>query len=102
MEAQASGLPAIVSNEGGPKETVDDGNSGLVLSSREPSAWANAIQSLLDDEPRRARMSRAAAQRMSRFSLEKTFDAFWSEHATAAEPELDDALVAPSKDLLSL
>src|SRR4029079_7441236 len=31
MEAQACGLPAIVSNEGGPKETVADGVTGLVV-----------------------------------------------------------------------
>jgi len=102
MEAQACGVPAIVSNEGGPKETVEDGITGLVVPSTDPTAWASAIDALLKDEPRRLRMGEKASQRMSRFSVARTFDAFWSEHALAAEPELDTSPLAASKDLLSL
>jgi glycosyltransferase involved in cell wall biosynthesis len=102
MEAQASGLPAIVSNEGGPKETVDDGHTGLVIPSTDPATWSAAIDHLLDDEPRRTRMSRAAVERMSRFSLQATFESFWNDHALAAEPEIDTPPLPASKDLLSL
>jgi glycosyltransferase involved in cell wall biosynthesis len=87
MEAQASGLPAIVSNEGGPMETVEDGVTGLVLPATNPTVWAQAIVTLLDDKPRRERMSAAATARMSRHSLAKTFDAFWAAHVIAVEPE---------------
>jgi glycosyltransferase involved in cell wall biosynthesis len=84
MEAQACGLPALVANEGGPKEVVADGVSGLVLTGTDPARWSQAINDLLDDAPRRQRMGRAAAQRGERFSLSRTFDAFWGEHARAA------------------
>ncbi len=83
MEAQASGLPALVSEEGGPKEIIENGVSGLTLSGADASRWAEAIDELLNDEPRRCRMSRAAIARMSRFSLDATFESFWTAHADA-------------------
>ena len=39
MEAQASGLPALVSNEGGPAEIVQDQVTGLVLPANTAAAW---------------------------------------------------------------
>ena len=83
MEAQVSGLPALVSHEGGPKEVVADGSTGLVLPGTDAARWAAAACELLDDEPRRRSMSRAAAARAERFSLARTFDAFWSAHTAA-------------------
>jgi glycosyltransferase involved in cell wall biosynthesis len=98
MEAQGCGLPALVANEGGPKEIVADGVTGLVLTGTDPARWCQAILELLDDVPRRQRMGRAAAQRGERFSLSRTFEAFWAEHARAvAGPpgRDDDTPVAP-------
>jgi len=84
IESQAAGLPVLVSDCGGPQEVMDDGITGLVLPAENPQVWTDAIDGLLNDEPRRARMSRTASQRMARFSLGKTFEAFWEEHVTAA------------------
>jgi glycosyltransferase involved in cell wall biosynthesis len=90
MEAQACGLPALVAGEGGPKEIVADGSTGLVLTGNDPARWCQAINELLDDAPRRQRMGRAAAQRGERFSLARTFEAFWSEHARAVAGRPED------------
>jgi glycosyltransferase involved in cell wall biosynthesis len=95
MEAQASGLSALVSNEGGPSEIVQDQVTGLVLPARSPAVWCDAMDQLLDDQPRRQRMARIAPQRMGRFSLDKTFAAFWAAHAAAARPA--DTVAAPSR-----
>jgi glycosyltransferase involved in cell wall biosynthesis len=96
LEAQASGLPALVSDEGGPREMIDDGVTGLVLAGDDPALWSQAIDDLLADEPRRQRMGRVAPQRIERYSLEQTFDAWWSEHLAAIravpDPEQADAL----------
>ncbi len=81
LEAQACGLPVLVSDEGGPKEVMDDGVTGLVLKGTEPALWCTAINDLLNDEPRRLRMSRTAVTRVSRYSLDKAFDTFWAEFA---------------------
>jgi glycosyltransferase involved in cell wall biosynthesis len=93
MEAQASGLPVLVSDEGGPKEVVDDGLTGRVLSVAKPATamvqWADVIEELLNDEPRRQRMSRTAATRMARYTAEATFDVFWESHLLAAQGSND-------------
>jgi glycosyltransferase involved in cell wall biosynthesis len=101
MEAQACGLPAVVGNEGGPKEVVADGQSGLVIPSNDPGRWADAIDELLSDAPRRQWMASNAPQRVNRLTLADTFDAFWQGHADAvmpkaATPEEDDVTAAPS------
>jgi glycosyltransferase involved in cell wall biosynthesis len=83
LEAQASGLPALVSTLGGPRELVEHESSGLVLSTMDPAAWAGAIAGLLDNSERRNRMSESAVRRMNRYSLRKTFDQFWERHLRA-------------------
>ena len=44
LEAQACGVPAIVSDEGGPREIIDDGVTGHVLTSYDPNQWVRQIQ----------------------------------------------------------
>ena len=64
MEAQACGLPALVSNEGGPKEIVDDGvDAAWSCPATTRDRWCDAIDELLDDEPRRQRMAARPPQR---------------------------------------
>ena len=84
LEAQASGLPVIVSDQGGPAEVTDDGITGLVLPAGDPGVWADAIDGLLADAPRRLRMARTAPRRVARFGLAHTFAGFWDEHVSAA------------------
>ncbi|MGH7214718.1 MAG: glycosyltransferase family 4 protein, partial [Tepidisphaeraceae bacterium] len=104
MEAQASGLPAIVSNEGGPKETVEHDVTGLILPATDPARWAGAIDELLSDEPRRLWMSSNAAPRLARSSsLARTFESFWNDHAEAAFPPLrTEDLVVPARSVATL
>jgi glycosyltransferase involved in cell wall biosynthesis len=100
LEAQASGLPVLVSDQGGPKEVVDDGLTGLVLAADDASAWSAAVDQLLRDEPRRLRMSRTAPLRMVRCGAARTFEAYWDEHhkaACAAAERHAGAAVPPSQ-----
>src|SRR3954463_4434667 len=48
-EAQASGLPVIVSDLGGPKELVEDGTTGLVTKALDVEDFARAIDRLARD-----------------------------------------------------
>ena len=64
LEAQAMGVPAIVSDVGtGTIETICDGITGIVIPPRNRDALSAAIRDVLGDECRRARMSRAARDR---------------------------------------
>ncbi len=87
IEAQAAGLPVLVSDKGGPQEVMDDGITGLVLAAHSSVVWQEAIEALLDDTPRRQRMGRTASQRMARFSIAKAFDVFWEGHVSAANSQ---------------
>jgi glycosyltransferase involved in cell wall biosynthesis len=64
---------------------TDDGVTGIVLPATDPAPWSAAINDLLNDTPRRRRMATAAPERINRFSLAKTFDAFWQAHVDACE-----------------
>jgi glycosyltransferase involved in cell wall biosynthesis len=43
LEAQASGLPVVLSSDGGPRENVAEGRSALVCQSDDPREWATAL-----------------------------------------------------------
>ncbi len=93
IESQAAGLPVLVSNHGGPQEVMDDGITGLVLPTEDPTVWVNAIEDLLNDTAKRQRMSRSAVSRMARYALSNTFEVFWEEHVKAAGGAVEKAAV---------
>ncbi|MBX3364943.1 MAG: glycosyltransferase [Phycisphaeraceae bacterium] len=80
MEAQASGLPALVSDCGGPREVIQNGRTGLVLPGHGPQAWVEAIVHLAADSTRRAEMSHAAFDLMQSRSFAHSFEHFWKLH----------------------
>ena len=58
LEAQACGLPVLVGDSGGARETVVDGRTGLVLSRATPEETSAQLRRLLRDRPSRLRMGR--------------------------------------------
>lgn len=83
MESQASGVPVIVTDQGGPKEVVIGGVTGFVLPHDKPDLWIAGIVELIADPERRERMGRAAHVYMQGFSLAYSFDHFWEVHERA-------------------
>lgn len=83
MESQASGLPVIVTDQGGPKEVVDHDLTGFVLPADDADAWERTMLALIEDGDRRRRMGRAAHTRMARYSIRASFDHFWKAHVDA-------------------
>lgn len=67
LEAAASGVPTVVAASGGLREAVADGETGLVLDSRDPAVWGEAVAGLLADPDRMARLSTAARARAVHF-----------------------------------
>jgi glycosyltransferase involved in cell wall biosynthesis len=75
LEASACGLPVVVSDVGGLREVVRDGETGLVVSSRDPEAVARALETLLCDPELRARMGAAGrAFVIENYEWSKTVD----------------------------
>lgn len=83
MESQASGLPAIVSDKGGPQSMILPGKTGLIIPGDNPQAWATAIVDLVRDGERRRTMGAAAHEHMQQYSFAKSFEHFWSVHEQA-------------------
>lgn len=59
QEAMASGLPTVVTDQGGVPDLVLHGETGLICRDN-PTAFARAAQLLRDDAPRRIAMAQAA------------------------------------------
>ncbi len=87
IEAMAVGRPLIAPREGGPREIVADGETGLLVPPRDPDALAAAIVTLMSDPARRAAMGRAARARAA-----AVFDI--RQHARAVEAVFDDVLAS--------
>jgi glycosyltransferase involved in cell wall biosynthesis/predicted metal-dependent phosphoesterase TrpH len=92
MESQASGMPVLVADQGGPKEVVRDGATGFVLPTvasggAEPALdqrqWVERIVALVCDERTRVRMGEAAHQSMQSYSMDASFEHYWRVHEAA-------------------
>jgi glycosyltransferase involved in cell wall biosynthesis len=62
LEAQASGLPVVVSNKGGPREHMMPDVTGRICEGNDARAWATVVADLLLDPATRQHMSAAARQ----------------------------------------
>jgi colanic acid/amylovoran biosynthesis glycosyltransferase len=65
LEAMASGLPVLATKHGGISEAVEYGASGWLVPERDHAALAEGLLALARDPSRYARMSTAAAARVS-------------------------------------
>jgi glycosyltransferase involved in cell wall biosynthesis len=77
IEAQACGLPCIVSDEGGPKDLVEPGVTGEITKGYDVEAFAAAILRLVEDAPLRAQMREAAVKSVANRDWEDAARRFW-------------------------
>jgi glycosyltransferase involved in cell wall biosynthesis len=68
-EALGAGVPVVTTKAAG--SVVRDGIDGLIVPERDPEALANAIESIVEDRSRRARMAAAARERAREFTMDK-------------------------------
>src|ERR1035437_7892870 len=68
LEALACGVPAVVTDQGGPKEIVEDGRSGLVISGDDPVLLASTLDLLLGNAELRGRLGKGGLARAGLFS----------------------------------
>ncbi|MFC7548662.1 glycosyltransferase family 4 protein [Plantactinospora sp. GCM10030261] len=82
LEAMACGVPLVVSRSGGMRETVVDGETGLMVPPGDPGALESAARRILSDASLRATLVRQGLLRAERFDnaayvdwLERTYRA---------------------------
>jgi glycosyltransferase involved in cell wall biosynthesis len=73
-EMMALGKPVVTADVGSVREAVVDGVDGFVVPARDVDAFTTAIARLLDDRELLARMSAAAIDGASRYSIETSAD----------------------------
>jgi glycosyltransferase involved in cell wall biosynthesis len=78
LEAQASGLPVVVSDSGGPKELVVDKANGLITRSHDVEDFISAIRALVIDRALRERMAASARESVTDRSWPRAFAKFWA------------------------
>jgi glycosyltransferase involved in cell wall biosynthesis len=76
IEAAACGTPTVASDAPGLRESVVDGETGLLVPHGDVSALADALERLIRDPGLRSRMSRDAREFARRFSWDTSADAF--------------------------
>src|SRR5439155_21511727 len=72
LEAHACGTPVVATAVGTVPEIVADGESGYVVTGRDPGVFAARLRILLGDRELRARFSRAAVRSARRFQWDAT------------------------------
>jgi glycosyltransferase involved in cell wall biosynthesis len=81
LEAMRAGLPVVACDVGGVREAVVDGQNGFLVARGDTEGFARALETLLNDEPLRARLARNSRRMFEeRFTVEhmlrKTFSVY--------------------------
>jgi len=72
IEAMALGVPVVATDVGGPREVIEDGREGYLVSPRRPADWAAAIARIGSARGRGEAMGRAGRERVERsFTIER-------------------------------
>lgn len=97
LEAQSRGLPALVTDVGGPQEIIEAGRTGHVLSLSDKEAWVEKIEEvhlLKTERPNEFAMMRAACRNhiRERYSWDEAFDDLLGERFSKPGVKQDNAL----------
>nr|WP_035244612.1 glycosyltransferase [Desulfonatronovibrio hydrogenovorans] len=84
LEAQASGIPAIVVNQGGPMENIIHQKTGLIIPANDIQALKESIFGLVSNPERLRTMGQEARLYMEGRSFEKAFDQAWKMYGQSA------------------
>lgn len=77
LEAMARGIPVVAGKVGGVPEIVRDGDTGVLVNSRDPGDWARAIESIVNDAARQTVLGTTGRERVaSEFTVEKMTAAY--------------------------
>lgn len=78
IEAQASGLPVIVSDVGGPKDLVGHEKDGLITKALDLDSLTEAIHQLANNQTLRKKWGEAARLRVAERNWLKAAESFWN------------------------
>jgi len=71
LEAMAARRPVVATCVGGLVETIQEGETGLLVPAEDPRSFGEALAALLADPHRRRRMGEAGRARVTPYTLER-------------------------------
>mgnify|MGYP006277236995 CR=1 FL=1 len=80
LEAQASGLPVVVTDEGGPKENLLPGETGFVIPADDQESFSRSLKKLVDDRGLLQTMKENARHYSEGRSFEKAYIDLWNSY----------------------
>ena len=85
LESLASGMPALVTDLGGPSEIVQHNETGWILPAHDRDAWARAIRRLVEDPEIREHMGGLGRRYAETCTFERARQDLWDVYARVAE-----------------
>ena len=100
LESMACGLPVLVSDVGGPKELVRDGETGWIVGESTVESWMHEIEAVLDMMERRPAVYAAFRERsrqhvLERFDWHAVLDSYVEGASLATDEDAPDDLGGP-------
>jgi D-inositol-3-phosphate glycosyltransferase len=86
VEAQACGTPVVASAVGGLRTAVADGRSGVLIGSRDPTAYANVLERLLTEPGWRRELASGARAHATAFGWSATARGVLASYRAALSP----------------
>ena len=84
LEAQASGLPVVLTDQGGPKENLVAGKTGFVVPADQPERFAQILLNLVNNPPLIRKMGDEARTYMQNRGFEGAFLKQWNNYSRIA------------------
>jgi len=86
LEGAASGVPVVAAGAGGLREAVVNGDTGVVLESRDPAAWGEAIAGVLSNPALARRLSLAARERAEHLDWSRSAEGLLAVYRALVPP----------------
>jgi len=89
MEAQASGLGCLVSDQGGPQSLLPD-QAGFIIAANDAEAWQKKLADLLSEQVSTHNWAQCTRQHMQQYDIQDSFQHFINIHKAQLQETSSD------------